>query len=477
MNYLSVQLKSNQGSSNATITTSFGLIGFSLTRAPRYIVYIRMLLQLALSDKKRGLLVTMEREGDRPSGSRGAVHSPSMKPTSKSPILPLAPLEYLQNQRRGSITDPSLHAASNQRPTPNSQFFRQANDSSAGPSSSYVFGDATAIPNENPALRKILRSPSAETEKARATEGAERFGKYYLILQERYLISPEARRPSTAGSEQAIIGTKRKVSMDRGILGETQLAGPGVSGMEVEMEAPPPKRRGSAIDTRVAQLSLNDRRNSVDSRATWGWTTSNNDRPTWAPETLAQPAGRPAEMAVAATTFGAWPSAHSSESNNMQHQVDPNQNPSAPLHMMPPINFNPDRRMSVPNVLSASPPSSGPTRVLRSRSRPPSRQSSRAENPQSASPSGQEEIPGDPSGSKLNKEPGQTPYSRSPELRVSHKLAERKRRKEMKELFDELRDQLPADRGMKASKWEILSKGMSWVFFLSFRSKHREFSH
>lgn len=47
-----------------------------------------------------------------------------------------------------------------------------------------------------------------------------------------------------------------------------------------------------------------------------------------------------------------------------------------------------------------------------------------------------------------------------PNIKVSHKLAERKRRKEMKELFEGLRKSIPVDKSVKVSKWEVLHRGI-----------------
>ena len=267
---------------------------------------------------------------------------------------------------------------------------------------------------------------------------------------------------------------------------------------------PAPKRRSSAFDTRLEQLNLHDRRNSVDGRGgvpplggggnsqIWNHERAGGPTSVFANTPLAAggytttpssafPADSPPGRPPSGIATFAWNQAgeptqqsgspqHPNEANmvnNASGSYDPN------ITMLPPSGpFSQDRRMSAPNISpeNVSPPSSsgGPTRGTKSRSRPSSR--ARVNNPSTASGStdqspgpssaNPEDSPVTPSlQTSLQRESGSTPYSRSPELRISHKLAERKRRKEMKDLFDELQGQLPSERTSRQSKWEVISKG------------------
>ena len=109
----------------------------------------------------------------------------------------------------------------------------------------------------------------------------------------RHSLGGEPTRPSPIGQSRASpvspasqAGSKRKMSSDRSALpsvGEEidpQLVGPGTHSAAPAPEAdePAPKRRSSAFDTRIAQLTLYDRRDSIDSRMSGTPTWWGNDR-------------------------------------------------------------------------------------------------------------------------------------------------------------------------------------------------------
>lgn len=106
-----------------------------------------------------------------------------LDPSRLSPATPLAPLEFLQNQRRGSITDPSLHAAPALPPlsaaiSPGAsqsslrQFASQEHLSnnlprSIRPGSPYNLGDASAQSS-----KQSIRSHNSSSERGKGRESA-----------------------------------------------------------------------------------------------------------------------------------------------------------------------------------------------------------------------------------------------------------------------------------------------------------------
>jgi hypothetical protein len=64
---------------------------------------------------------------------------------------------------------------------------------------------------------------------------------------------------------------------------------------------------------------------------------------------------------------------------------------------------------------------------------------------------------------------GTNPYARSPRLKLLHKMAERKRRSNLRNVFDELKEVLCEDEAISMSKSDIVDVAVSTIDSLHIR--------